>query len=835
MRPLRYTRFSVALSAGDRLGPYEVISPLGAGGMGEVYRARDPRLGRDVAIKILPEHGDRSRFRAEARALAALNHPGIVAIYDVGEGYLVTELIDGAPLKAANTKQAVELAAKAAEALAAAHGLGVIHRDLKPANILVTRDERVKLIDFGLVKHSSGGTGEDAATLTADGAVMGTAAYMAPEQIRGESVDARGDLFSLGILLYEAIAGRRPFTGETSAQTMAAILEKEPEALAEDVSEPLRRIVARCLAKNREQRYQNALDLAFALRSLAAPTSAGPVVVQKKQGRAAWAVAGVAVIAAIIAVWVGRDRPSARLVVSPVSQESGGETSPVYSPDGKALVYQLQEGAKRRLMLRTEGSAEPVELADGLQLRRGPNGIVFWWPDSTRVYFDRNDALWQVGTSGGPAVKVLERFRAATITPDGKAILLAGGDLLLMRSEPPGAGPVPVPSAPKVPESTFHLRVSPDGAKLLASAQDGLYLSPLGGVWRRVYPVGARSPVWFRDSRHVLISDFPRREILWLDVETGEQRSIHATGEILNGSALRPSGRDLIIGSGNQGQDILEFATDGKHTRSLASTPASEVSPSWGKDGEFLAYGRRVGDAVSIMVRDIRANTTREIHRAPVTGRSPSVVVSPDGKRIAYSVGDGIHTIPMQGGVAQRIGEGNSPMRIWSPDGAWIAVGRNGRQFKIPSQGGAEVSLGSGSLMAWTRDGLYFAENGRLWRQPEKSGGREDLGDWAHGQLISASVTADGKTLFGSTSDNKVIARELAAGTQSREIPIETAAFIRGVAIHPEGKRMAVYLENLQYDLWRIEGFPLPETGWRRLFRKWVYPEPRPEAEPTEQ
>lgn len=818
----------MALSVGDKLGPYEVISPLGAGGMGEVFRARDTRLGREVAIKILPEHGDRSRFRAEARALAALNHPGIVAIYDVGDGYLVTELIDGAPLKSASSAQAVELVAQAAEALAAAHALGVTHRDVKPGNILVTRDGRVKLIDFGLVKHADGGSGEDAATLTAAGAVMGTAAYMPPEQIRGESVDARGDLFSLGIVLHEALAGRRPFVGETPAQVMTAILEKEPAALAEDVAEPLRRIVARCLAKNREQRFQSALDLAFALRSLSAPVAAGAVPVQKKQGFAGWAVAGVAVIAALVATWAGRDQPSARLVVTPASQESGGETSPVYSPDGKSFVYQLQEGAKRRLILRTEGSAEPIELADGLQLRRGPNGVVFWSPDNARVYFDRDDALWQVGISGGPAAKVVDRIRAATITPDGRAILVAGDGGALFRSEPPGAAPVPIPGAPKAPEGTFNLHVSPDGRQLLATADDGLYLSPLGGSWHRVYPVGVRSPVWFRDSRHVLISDFPRREILWLDVDTGERRSLHAVGEVLNGSALQTSGRDLIFASGSQGQDILEFTTDGKSAGGLASTPASEVSPSWGKDGTFLAYARRVGDVVSIMVRDIRAGTSREVHRAPVTGRTPSIMVSPDGKRIAYSIGEGIHTIPTQGGVAQRIGEGYFPRMIWSPDGAWIAVERNRRPFKIPSQGGAEESLGSGSLMAWTRDGLYFVENGQLWRQIEGGRQREDLGVWEHGDVLRSSVSADGKTLFALTRDNKVIARGLAAGAQSREILVESPALIRAVAVHPDGKRMAVSVENLQYDLWRIEGFPLPETGWRRLFRKWVYPEPRP-------
>ena len=218
------------LSPGDKLGPYEIMAPIGAGGMGEVYRARDTRLGRDVALKILPpdmarDPSRRQRFELEARAVAALNHPNIVALYDVGDGYIVNELVDGEPLSGVKLglRKAIDAGVQIAAGLAAAHAAGITHRDLKPANILLTRDGRVKILDFGLAKmaeaHSAAGTTETMSARTEPGAVMGTVGYMSPEQVRGTPADHRSDIFSFGLVLYELLAGKRAFVRDSSIET----------------------------------------------------------------------------------------------------------------------------------------------------------------------------------------------------------------------------------------------------------------------------------------------------------------------------------------------------------------------------------------------------------------------------------------------------------------------------------------------------------------------------------------------------------------------------------------------------------------------------------------
>src|SRR5262245_52344109 len=276
------------IAAGTRIGPYEIVGWLGAGGMGEVYRARDPRLGREVALKLIPETfatdaSRLSRFEQEARAAGQLNHPNILAVYDIGTHagapYIVSELLDGESIRdrlrggPLPTRKAVDYARQIAAGLAAAHDKGIIHRDIKPDNLFITSDGRIKILDFGIAKLTRPGDERSGTTssptATAEGMVVGTAGYMSPEQVRGEAVDARSDIFSVGTVLHEMLTGRPPFARGTAAETMAAVLNEDPkEPLPSSVPAALARIAARCLEKTREMRFQSARDLAFGLEVL---------------------------------------------------------------------------------------------------------------------------------------------------------------------------------------------------------------------------------------------------------------------------------------------------------------------------------------------------------------------------------------------------------------------------------------------------------------------------------------------------------------------------------------------------------------------------------------
>ncbi len=356
----------MTFAAGARLGPYEILAPLGAGGMGEVYRAKDPRLGRDVAIKVLPasfsSDPDRlRRFEQEARAAGILNHPNITAIYDIGthEGapYVVQELLEGETVRSVlaggrlSPRRTIDYALQIAHGLAAAHEKGIVHRDLKPENLFVTKDGRVKILDFGLAKLTHTETGPEVTSLptatagTEPGVVLGTLGYMSPEQVRGKPADARSDIFSFGAILYEMLSGKRAFHGDSAADTMSAILMKEPPDLSQtnrDIAPGLERVVRHCLEKNPEQRFHSAHDVAFALEALSdvstpTPAAAGLRAITRPRARILLWAAGLAAALAALAAAVLWLRPGAgaidSLAVLPFVN-AGGDPNAEYLSDG---------------------------------------------------------------------------------------------------------------------------------------------------------------------------------------------------------------------------------------------------------------------------------------------------------------------------------------------------------------------------------------------------------------------------------------------------------------------------------------------------------------------
>jgi Tol biopolymer transport system component len=434
----------MTLSAGTRLGPYEILSPLGAGGMGEVYRARDARLGRDVAVKVLPaavssDPERLKRFEKEARSASALNHPNIVTIHDIGESsgtsYIAMEMVDGQTLRellaegAIPAKRLLAIAAQVADGLAKAHGAGIVHRDLKPENVMVTKDGFVKILDFGLAKLTqpedpSGATQSPTVSGgTEPGLVMGTIGYMSPEQALGKALDFRSDQFSFGSIVYEMATGKRAFSRGSAPETMSAIIRDEPEAigsLAPLTPTPLRWSVERCLAKNSDDRYASTRDLArdlATIRDRMGETSAGVAAVESP-ARPIWRRAlpwllaaglGLALAARLLQPGKSAAAPEVPVRFSVVLPDGVGfeygdiEGQSALSPDGRSLVFVGGDSGRRRLYLRALDSLKTSPL-------EGTEGAIspFWSPDSRSIGFVADGKLQRKEAAGGPARTICE-------------------------------------------------------------------------------------------------------------------------------------------------------------------------------------------------------------------------------------------------------------------------------------------------------------------------------------------------------------------------------------------------------------------------------------------
>jgi tRNA A-37 threonylcarbamoyl transferase component Bud32/Tol biopolymer transport system component len=448
----------MTLASGARLGPYEILAPLGAGGMGEVYRAKDTKLGRDVAVKVLPEEffedeDRRIRFEREARTLASLNHPGIAAIHSFEEGegrhILVMELLEGETLRSAlggaklSTRKAIDFARQMAQGLAAAHEKGIVHRDLKPENIFVTKDGRVKILDFGLAKLAHPDESADVTNLptatqgTQPGVVMGTLDYMSPEQVKGLPADSRSDIFSFGAVLHEMLTGSRAFKRSSAAETISAILKEDPpdiSATNQNVPAGLERLVSHCLEKNPEQRFHSAHDLAFDLESLSGSSAIGaaPSSVATRRGKARGGTIVLGALALVAATALGFFARGFRGSAAPPSFQRltfrrGLVMSARFAPDGQTVVYGAAwEGAPFELFTTRSESQESRALGVGADILSvsGTGELAISLGRRFTRGWENTGTLARVPLEGGAPREVLENVQEADWAPDGKNLLV---------------------------------------------------------------------------------------------------------------------------------------------------------------------------------------------------------------------------------------------------------------------------------------------------------------------------------------------------------------------------------------------------------------------------
>ncbi|MEJ7623976.1 MAG: protein kinase, partial [Pyrinomonadaceae bacterium] len=740
----------MGIALGTHLGRYEIVSLIGAGGMGEVYRAKDPKLGRDVAIKVLPAEFSADterlrRFEQEAQAAGTLNHPNILAIYDVathdGSLYVVSELLEGETLRerqngtALPARKSIDYALQITHGLAAAHEKGIIHRDLKPENLFITKDGRVKILDFGLAKliepTSENGARTDVPTRiinTDPGAVMGTAGYMSPEQLRGAAVDPRTDIFSFGAVFYEMLSGRRAFRGDSAADMISSILKEDPSELSEtneNINPGIDRVVRRCLEKNREERFHSASDLAFALESLSGTQASGstmmaagfataelspPGVRRTLLDRLAWIAAGLFLVSTVVlaAVYLRRAEPGRETMrfSLPFPEKTTFGEAHALAPDGRRLVFvAVGTTGSTSLWVRSFDSTADREL-QGTE----DAALPFWSPDSRFIGFFAGNKLKKIDASGGPAQTVTDasaEARGGAWGADGVILFTPSFTTPLYKVSASGGGAaMPATEFDQSRQQTSHRWPSflPDGRRFLyfsrstQKQEEGIYVGSLDSneskfllntsllaVFAPAVPGGTTGHLLYVRDKSLVAQPF----------DTGR---------------LELSGEPAVIAEG-----VMNIPGESGPTAFAAFSVSSNGNLSYLTGKEPLTQMSWVD----------RAGRSSEPLVPPGDYSEPWL--SPDGKRIVFGRGgtqDQDHDIWMLDATRGTMSRftfdpGTDVCPVWSPDGSRIvfSANRNGKQElyqKLSGGTGAAELLVATGYNAYPDDWTTTAKGGEF-------------------------------------------------------------------------------------------------------------------------
>jgi Tol biopolymer transport system component/predicted Ser/Thr protein kinase len=688
----------MAIAPGTQLGPYEITAPLGAGGMGEVYRARDTRLERDVAIKVSAEHFG-ERFNREAKAIAALNHSHICQVYDVGPNYLVMEYLEGVPLKGPLPLQkALQYAVQILDALDAAHSKGIVHRDLKPGNILLTK-QGIKLLDFGLAKQSVPLKDVDVTqSITQDGQIVGTLNYMSPEQLQGKEVSARSDIFSFGLVLYEMLTGKLAFSGSSAASIIAGILEREAPSVAEIAPPAIDHVLRQCLAKDPDQRWQSSRDLKSALQLAAEPQLS---MQAQKTSPWAWMIAAALAIVAAMAFWLAWHEPqveerSLQFKIDPPPGadfllESGGGNA--ISPDGRTIVFVAASRGGSKLWIRPLDSAVARELP-GTENAQYP----FWSPDSKSVGFFSNGKLQRLDLAGGPSVTLAPASnpRGGTWSSQGIIIFAPNASTGLWKIAASGGSLTPLTNTDAGRGEFTHRwpLLLPDGNRFIylsrgesAGIRSAIYLSSLERPQERTLLVKDTSAAPAYSPAHGTHPEY----LYWPREQALVAQPFDSKHARLFGDGVPVPGAEAVALTPALGRSSVSISNDGTI---LFGTGSDRYQMTWlNREGKVLGtvgqpdrYGSlRISPDGTRLVAGLADSSSRtdlwllELSRAiPIRltflGMFGTGAWSPDDQRIAYHILSGRKLLlKSANGTGQEETVLQSPytvyMNDWSPDG----------------------------------------------------------------------------------------------------------------------------------------------------------------------